>query len=322
MVIFSIKDERFIEVNESFLQLTGFSREQVENARLWSTNFGIDVNNINRINEVIRKEGIIKNFEVKFKNKSADIKTVLFSAVVIWWNNMKCILGLCNDITEFESEMARLERLNLIGEIAVSIAHEIRNPMTTIRGYLQLFKSYERYREDLLQINLMIEELDHANAILKEFLALAKNKALYLKLDNLNSHIMNLLPLLQAEAREKDMHIKLDLQDIPDIMLDSTEINQLIVNLVRNGFEAMSARGCLTIKTRKEKNNITLIIQDQGPGMPPEVLKKIGTPFFTTKVYGTGLGLVVCYRIAERHNGKIEIETNSAGSIFKVIFPL
>ncbi len=94
------------------------------------------------------------------------------------------------------------------------------------------------------------------------------------------------------------------------------------MNLVRNGLEAMSAKGRLTIKTYENRNGVTMAIHDQGPGMSTETQEKIGTPFFTTKPDGTGLGLAVCYSIAQRHNATIKVQTGSRGTVFKVIFPL
>lgn len=120
---------------------------------------------------------------------------------------------------------------------------------------------------------------------------------------------------------ENDIEIILDLNNIPDIMLDEAEFRQLILNLVRNGVEAMSPGSKMTIKTYNDSNGVTLAIQDQGHGMTPEVVEKLGTPFFTTKPHGNGLGLPVCFSIAGRHNARIEVETSPAGTIFKVKFP-
>ena len=112
----------------------------------------------------------------------------------------------------------------------------------------------------------------------------------------------------------------MDLADVPDLNMDEKQIRQLVLNLVRNGIEAMSRHGELTIKTSRKKDRVVLSMKDQGNGIPPEVLEKLGTPFFTTKETGTGLGLPVCYRIAESHNARIEIETGKRGTTFIVSF--
>ena len=108
--------------------------------------------------------------------------------------------------------------------------------------------------------------------------------------------------------------------DIPDLLLDKKEIHQVIHNLTRNGLEAMPPGGCLFIRTYKDGDVVVLAVQDQGKGIEPDVLEKLGTPFFTTKENGTGLGLAVCYSIAARHNAKIEIETGADGTTFYIKF--
>lgn len=107
---------------------------------------------------------------------------------------------------------------------------------------------------------------------------------------------------------------------IQEFLLDEKEIRQLILNLVRNGMESMSAGGMLTIKTYMDGDSVVLAVEDQGGGIDPEVRDKIGTPFFTTKDYGTGLGLATCYSIAERHGAKVEIDTCPAGTTFSIYF--
>jgi signal transduction histidine kinase len=216
--------------------------------------------------------------------------------------------------------MARLDRLNLVGKMAAIIAHEIRNPLTTVKGFLQLLKDKDRYAQDREYMDLMIDELDRANSIITEFLSLAKDRAIELKKQSLNQKIRTIYPLLQADALKQGKSIKLELGDIPYVSIDKNEIHQLIHNLVRNGLEAMPPGGPLTIETFQEDDSVVLTVKDQGKGIAPENLEKIGTPFFTTKDSGTGLGLAVCYSIAARHNARIGVETGTEGTTFFVRF--
>ncbi len=227
------------------------------------------------------------------------------------------------DITEqkaYEAEIARLDRLNLIGEMAASIGHEVRNPMTTVRGYLQRFSQKTALADYREQMKLMIEELDRANSIITEFLSLAKNKKVELKLTDLNAIIRNLFPLLQADAFRRGNSIELELGDIGDVFADESEIRQCILNLVGNGMDAMPQSGKLTISTAKVGTNVAMTVRDSGTGIPSEIIEKLGTPFVTTKENGTGLGLAVCYRIAQRHNATIQFETGSGGTAFHFKF--
>lgn len=232
-------------------------------------------------------------------------------------------LKVAEDISErkrIEKEMARLDRLNLVGEMAAGIGHEIRNPMTSVRGFLQLLggkKDCKQYKE---YFNIMIEELDRANSIITEYLALAKNKAIDLERNSLNSIVNVLLPLVQADAIKTDKTVKVDLEDIPDLLLDEKEMRQLILNLVRNGLEAMAPGGKLVIKTYIDGEEVVMAVRDEGRGIESDLLEKIGTPFFTTKDQGTGLGLAVCYSIAARHQAEIKVETGTGGTTFYVRF--
>lgn len=230
---------------------------------------------------------------------------------------------IITDITErklYKRELARLDRLNLVGEMAAGIGHEVRNPMTTVRGFLQLYRNKEAFTHYKGSFDLMIDELDRANSIITEFLSLAKNKTLDLKAQNLNTIIENLFQLIQADAILTNKSIILRLEKIPDLLLDEKEIRQMILNLFRNGMEAMSPGGNLTIRTSTDGKEVVLSVQDQGKGIKSDVLEKIGTPFFTTKDDGTGLGLAVCYNIAARHNAVISIETSPTGTTFFVRF--
>jgi len=204
--------------------------------------------------------------------------------------------------------------------MAAAIGHEIRNPLTAVRGYLQFFQGKKENAKYRTQYQMMVDELDRANGIISEFLSLAKNKAIELKSYNLNDIISALLPLLQAEAFRTGHEIQVDMGDAPNINLDEKEIRQLLLNLSRNGFEAMETGGRLTIETYTENDKVVLAVRDNGTGIPQGVLDKLGTPFLTTKDTGTGLGLPVCYRIAEHHNAKIVVAIGLEGTTFTVEF--
>lgn len=222
---------------------------------------------------------------------------------------------------EMEIQMARLDRLNVVGEIAASIGHEVRNPMTTVRGYLQLFLIKKDFIQYHGQINTMIGELDRANYIITEFLSIAKDRIVNMKQGNLNDVIHALYPLLQADVLHHGHDIQLALEGIPNNEFDEKEIRQLVLNLVRNGIEAMSNKGLVTIKTGfNENGQITLAIEDTGAGIPAEILEQLGTPFITTKESGTGLGLPICYRVVHGHGAKMDVITGATGTAFIVTF--
>ena len=230
---------------------------------------------------------------------------------------------IVKDVTaqkKLEIEMKRMDQMNLVGEMAASIAHEVRNPMTTVRGFLQLLEEHKNSNKYSEYIPLMISELDRANSIITEFLSISRTKTTEFARQNLNDIIECMLPLVQVEATQADKSIKLELNAIPDLLLDHKEIRQVILNLARNGLEAMGQGGCLFIKTSVTDKEVILAIQDEGGGISPEIIDRLGTPFLTTKEHGTGLGLTVCFGIAARHNAKIIAETSPQGSIIIMKF--
>lgn len=228
------------------------------------------------------------------------------------------------DITEnyrYREEIRRLDRLNLVGEMAAGIGHEVRNPMTTVRGYLQMFQGKDQFSDYKESISIMIEELDRANSIITEFLSLAKTKKLTKEEINFNEIINKIIPLVEVDALRQGHKIRLELQDVPNILGDEKEIRQCILNLVKNGLEAMSKGGAVTVKTYLTGNQVVLEVQDQGCGIPVEVQNSIGTPFLTTKEQGTGLGLSVCFSIAKRHGAVLDFKTDQRGTSFYLKCP-
>jgi len=324
-IIISLDDGKFIDINENFVRYTGYTREEIMGCTFSDINLLADADERTRLQALIRKRNPLNSLEVTYLTKAGQKRTGLFSAEVLNINGKRCLLAAINDITErkrLENEITRLDKLNLVGEMAAGIGHEIRNPLTTVRGFLQMLSGKKECIVYADYFGLMIEELDRANSIIKEFLSLAKDKALDCRVHNLNHVIEALFPLIQADAVMVNKHLNKDLGDIPDLLFDENEIRQLLLNLVRNGLEAMQTGGQLIIMTYTEGKDVVLAVRDNGKGIDPEVLDKIGTPFFTTKENGTGLGLAVCYSIAARHNALINIDTGPQGTMVAIRFPL
>ncbi|MFJ8244291.1 PAS domain S-box protein [Peribacillus asahii] len=315
MAIISQENGTYMDVNASWVTFTGYSYEELQNQKINLQDFIEEAGG-----HSIGLEQPIRNMKIQYKTKRGEMRAGLLSSEMINIEPEPCILFVLTDITErvlLEKEMARLDHLNLIGEMAAGIAHEIRNPMTTVYGFLQVARGRDVSKE---VIDLMLDELNRANSIITEFLNLAKNKVSDKQMKNLNTIIKALFPLIQAEAMRASKQVDLDLSECPDISIDEKEIRQFILNMALNGLDAMSAGGKLTIKTYAEEQAVILEIKDQGAGISPEILEKIGTPFFTTKEKGTGLGLAICYSVAERHQAEIDIETGDKGTTFSIRF--
>lgn len=309
----TVRDGRYINVNKSWQTFTGYSLDDVKDRA-----FELFCPYQDEFDE----RELLQNLKVKYYTKDGIIRYGLMSTERIELEGEQCILTVVTDITEvilLEKELTRLDRLFLVGEMAAGIAHEIRNPMTTVHGFLQ---TLEGKILSSAHVSLMLEELNRANDIITEFLSLAKNKRCDLKLQDINSIVVHLLPLIEAEGLRQDKYLQVELNDCPELKLDEKEIRQVILNLALNGLEATKSGGSISIKTYPENNEVVLEVQDQGSGIKEEIIDKIGTPFFTTKDSGTGLGLAVCYSVAARHNAAVTFKTGKTGTAFFVRFKI
>lgn len=323
MTLNTFRDGQVIDVNDSFCRILGASRERICGQTTQQLAFWVDPMDLEQVKQFISIKGSVSNMEFRFRRLNGEIWLGLYSAEKVDIDDEICLLSLFTDLTarrQMEIEMSRLDQLNLVGEMAVSISHEIRNPMTTVRGYMQILREKKEYMQEVESIDLMIEELDRANKIITEFLSLAKNKMVELKPLSLNSILTNIFPLLESNALINGKGISLKTEILPDLLLDENEIRQLIYNLINNALESNPAGKNVEIRTYMENNDVVLAVRDQGKGIEQETLQKLGTPFFTTKEHGTGLGLAVCYGIATRHNAKIDVDSNSSGTTFLVRF--
>jgi len=321
MAIHRESDNRCIDVNQRFLSVMGLSRQELIGRT--PLEMDIDKNEYDRVMKLLDELGSLDNIQLSMPTKNGTL-TFLVSAQKIEMNGEQCLLYALNDISEIKRlqiELARLDRLNLVGQMAAGLGHEIRNPMTVVRGYLQLLGAKPEFESQRSTFETMICELDRANSIISEYLSLARNRPTEKQCHNINDILRDLYPLLEADTFTQNKQIVFEAEETPDIQLDAKEISQLVLNLCRNGLDAMHERGILTIRTYVEGEHLVLSVQDEGCGISIEYLDKLGTPFFTTKENGTGLGLATCYSIANQHNARIDVDSCNSGTTFVVRFP-
>lgn len=324
MAILSAEQGTFVDANEVLLKTLGYTREEIIGHNVFNMNILRNNEATKKWGTVLLEKGKLENVEINFYTRKAELRRGLLWSYLFNSNGVPCHLAAVLDVTEqrrMQEEFERLDRLNLVGEIAASIAHEIRNPMTTVRGLLQMLNEQEEHFKNHPYYHLMIEELDRANTIISEFLSIAQNKAVDLKYKNLNSIVRALFPLIKADANYSGTEVRMELSEPPELLLDEGEIRQMILNLARNGLEAMPDGGLLKVGTYTDNNEVVLFISDEGKGLEPNLLDKLGTPFLTTKENGTGLGLAICYSIAAHHAARITVDTGARGTTFRVHFP-
>lgn len=229
---------------------------------------------------------------------------------------------IIRDVThrrQMEQLLMHSEKLSMAGQLAAGIAHEVRNPLTTIKGFLQLLNSREK---SLPYSKVIFSEINRIELILKELLLLSKPQKAKMDLIDFKGLLQNVILLLNTEAIMHDVHIKLTYtSDIEKINADPNQLKQVFINFIKNAIEAMSDGGVIRVAVLQDKENLLIHIIDQGIGIPKEHLDKIGSPFFTTKENGTGLGMMISKQIIARHNGTMNIKSNSSGTTIQVHLP-
>lgn len=227
--------------------------------------------------------------------------------------------------TKFQQELQRAEKMNAIGQLAASVAHEIRNPMTVVKGFLQIFFAKEHMsEEERLYIKLMIEELNRAETIINDYLSLAKPGIGQSEKIDAGEIGLQVIDLMNSYAMmSKNISIQTNIADHVYVKGSKSELKQVLINIMKNGIEAMQSGGKLELTIDKSEDYGVFLISDTGIGMTPEELKRIGTAFYSLKEKGTGMGLMVCYQIIDRMKGKIEVHSEkNLGTTFKIYIPL
>jgi two-component system, NtrC family, sensor histidine kinase HydH len=224
-----------------------------------------------------------------------------------------------------EEHLRRADRLSALGELSASMAHEIRNPLGSIKGAVEILKddySVDDVRYEFIQI--LLKETDRLNRIVQEFLEFAKSKQPDFQLADPNEALESVLTLTSQEARKAGITIRKQLDmAIGKRSLDAGMLKQVFLNLVLNAIQAMPEGGELTVESGIRNEMIEVMIRDTGSGISEENRKKLFSPFFTTRKQGTGLGLAITYRIIEKHRGTIDVVSEPGqGATFTVKIPI
>ncbi|MGP1907198.1 PAS domain S-box protein [Metabacillus sp. JX24] len=234
---------------------------------------------------------------------------------------VQVILRDISDRKKAEELMLRSEKLSVAGQLAAGIAHEIRNPLTAIKGFLQLMHSSNRHDQGYYEI--VFSELNRIELILSELLMLAKPQERVLKKTDLTALVSDVATLLETQAIMNNVII----QTVPQeeklfIHCDQNQLKQVFINLLKNAIDSMPKGGAIQLRFEKAEGFIFVHVKDEGEGIPKEALKKIGEPFYTTKEKGTGLGLMITYKIIENHKGSMSIESEPGmGTVFSLKLP-
>lgn len=234
------------------------------------------------------------------------------------------LLVISHDITELkktEELLRKSEKLSVVGQLAAGVAHEIRNPLTSIRGFIQFIQE-GNYKREYFQT--ILSELDRIQSVVNEFLVLAKPQVINFTPRNLSPLLHQVVELLQTEAILNNVQITVELDETATMVnCEENQLKQVFINILKNAIEAMPNGGRITIQLQQLGDSLSVRIQDQGEGIGEERIQKLGEPFYTTKEKGTGLGLMISYKIIQAHQGNMKISSQrNKGTTVEITLPV
>jgi len=313
------KDNKMIKINDSICSLLSIDREQMVGRDFSQlekqSNLKVETKKLQKIISLNREIHYVQWQFEDLKDHDDEFYTLFFG---VDYSEQK------------QNEMLLLssEKTKVIGELAASIAHEIRNPLTTVRGFIQLIK--ERNIDSKYE-GIIIDEIDRINEVLKELLLLAKPEAsdsesVAEKLNvDVYEKIMNVKLLCEAVANEQNKRIYVTnaLQTHTHVAFQKSHFKQVIINTVKNSLEALPSRGCIKIKLDEFEGQIRIRIIDNGKGMSKARLLRIGEPYFTNKEKGTGIGLTICFKLIKDYLGQMKVKSKLGwGTTVTILLPI
>ncbi|MEK4863100.1 ATP-binding protein [Bacillus sp. FSL E2-8895] len=244
-----------------------------------------------------------------------DLKVVIPLVLCVFYfiishSLLKRFQSYVRTVVEMMNNMKETENLAVIGTMSTTIAHEIRNPLTALKGFTQMQK--ERNPEDTMSYEIMLQEIERINGFVSELMLLGKPKPTNYEWCNIREILLYVVQLMESYATQYkvEFHLQVD-GNLPVINGDDKQLKQVLLNIIKNGIESMPGGGNIQILAyEKAGENLCISVEDQGLGIENEKIEKIGKAFYTTKENGTGLGLMITYKIIEEHQGSIAIESS------------
>ena len=314
-----------LRVNRAFEDLYGWKSEELVGKCLTLIPQHLEQETENEHQQLLERLSITCNEKKHLKKDGSFVEVSVSTAPVKDRDgNITAFISVARDITNrnrMEEILRRSEKLTTVGQLAAGVAHEIRNPLTTLGGFLQLQQATRVLNID--HVKLMLSELDRINLIIGEFLILAKPQAVHFQKKDIRVILEDVTTLLASQAHLHGTQFLLYLSSNPaNVYCESNQLKQVFINLLKNGMEAMPTGGKIKIQLLLLQDQVRIDVIDEGIGISEQVLPKLGEPFFTSKKAGTGLGLMVSQRIIQSHRGTIEIKSDvGKGTTVSIYLP-
>lgn len=319
-------DGTVTSVNKAFEQLYGWSSQEVIGRKLDMVPLENQQEEKERRKRLRSGERLASVETVRMRKDGSMIEvSISTSPILDEIGNITSMVSVSRDVTErnrMEELLRRSEKLTTVGQLAAGVAHEIRNPLTTLRGFLQLQQQTQKVNPE--HIDLMLSELDRINLIVSEFLILAKPQAVRFQDKDLQVIMNDVISLLDSQAHLYGIQFRLLYTREPTIVhCEENQLKQVFINVLKNAVEAMPDGGYVTIEiSRPNLEQIAVRIMDKGKGIPKDLMPYVGEPFITNKEAGTGLGLMVSQRIIQGHQGTFELESEEGqGTTVTILLP-
>lgn len=276
-----------------------------------------------------RKDRVIeREVQCKLQNRAPTPVSVSAARIINAAGEFIGSLMILRDLTEIKAlqdEVQRKEKLAALGGLAAGIAHEIRNPLSSVKGLATYFKNKLASDPEAKEAaEVMVSEADRLNRVINELLEFARPSQIHPVDTDLNTVIEHSIRLIKPDLETRDISLDLHLDpDLPKVYLDADRFIQCLLNLYLNSIQAMDRAGSLTVTTRRAyAGGVEIEVRDSGPGIPPEDVQHIFDPYFTTKTSGTGLGLAIVHKIVENHQGRITVHSDPGeGAGFVIWLP-
>jgi len=324
-IILTDQEGRIQELNPYMEKIISKSKEQlIEKSVFELEPFG------RLVKSVLQTGKEIADREIIFHDDMMQTTVCLFDALPVLDEKKEAVTGVYlqfRDITDrhqLEKQILLSEKFTAIGKLAAGLAHEIRNPLTSVIGFIYLMKQKFQHAAERRYLDIIDQELSTLNKLVSQFVLMTKPSNPQIRMCNMRSLILDTVELMKSQAILRSITLETRVPDEAlEVMADAQQIKQVLVNLIQNAIEAMQAQGVVRIMLEQKDEYAVIRIKDEGKGISDEHLNQIVTPFFTTKDEGIGLGLSISYRMIESHKGSINISSKpGVGTTFTIQLPI